>query len=169
MNKGITYGDCYVLLEENGTEAGVERHNTLILQDLGETTNKAASEGRLRHETDTSSLQRAQSNVGEELSKSGRDKVDRGSVVAGSVIAQEVDGLLLEELVTTELEGTLEEVTRNSGPKTRQQGTGAFILDDLTEAAEKTTVVGDRVQLDSGLDAIFINLVSSLARRFDDR
>lgn len=62
--------------------------------------------------------------------------------------------MLLEELVTTELEGTLEEVTSEGRTDTSEKSASALVLDDLSETADKTTVVGDGVELDSRLDAV---------------
>lgn len=56
-----------LLLEEDRTETSVESTNTLVLQDLGETADKTAGVCRVRDETDTGSLERAEGNVGEEL------------------------------------------------------------------------------------------------------
>lgn len=60
---------------------------------------------------------------------------------------------MLEELVTTELERALEEVASEGGTDTGQQSTGTLILDNLAEATDEASVVGDGVELDSGLDA----------------
>ena len=62
--------------------------------------------------------------------------------------------LLLEELVTSELEGTLKEVTSKSRTDTSQESGSALILDDLAETADHAPVVGGRVELDTGLDAV---------------
>jgi hypothetical protein len=49
----------HLLLEQNGTEAGVESTDTLIPQHLAEAANEAVGVGGLRDETDTGSLERA--------------------------------------------------------------------------------------------------------------
>jgi hypothetical protein len=67
---------------------------------------------------------------------------------------------LLEEFVSTELEGTLEEVTGGGRTKTSQKSAGTFVLDNLADTAEETAVVGDGVELDTGLDAVWM-LVSN--------
>jgi hypothetical protein len=143
-----------LLLEEHGTEARVETVKTLSLCDLGETRNETGSEGGLRDETDTGGLEGAQGNVGEKLSEGGRNEVDGGAVLDGGLVANHGDGLLLEEFVTTELEGTLEEVTSKGRADTGQESASTLILDDLTETANETTVVGNGIKLDSGLDAV---------------
>jgi len=144
-----------LLLEQDGAESGVEGTDTLLLGDTAETTHQAVGEGRLRDETDTGSLKRAQGNVGHELSGGGGGEVDSGTVVGSGLVAELVDSLLLEELVTTELEGTLEEVTSSGRTETSQESASTLLLDDLTETTDHTTVVGGRVKLDTGLDAIF--------------
>lgn len=47
------------LLQQDGTETGVESTDTLGLQHLAETTDQAGSVGGLRNQTDTGSLQGA--------------------------------------------------------------------------------------------------------------
>lgn len=143
-----------LLLEQHGTEAGVESTSTLVLQDLAEAASETASEGGLGDETDTGGLQRAEGNVGEELGSSGRGEVDRGSVLRGRLVAELVDALLLEEFVTTELEGTLEEVPGSGGTETGEKSASTLVGNDLSETTDHTLVVGDRVQLDSSLDAV---------------
>lgn len=104
-----------LLLQQDRTETRVESTNTLILQDLTEPTNKTGGELRLTDETNTGSLKRTQSDISEELSGGRRSQVDGSLVLSSGLVAQVVDALLLEELVTTELEGALEEVTRSGG------------------------------------------------------
>lgn len=142
-----------VLLEQDGTEARVESTDTLVLQDLAEATNETIGEGRVRDETNTGGLEGTEGDVGEELSKGRRGEVDSSAVVAGSLVADQVYGLLLEELVTSELEGTLEEVTSSGGTETSPDSAGSLIGDDFPEAANETGVVGDGVELNSCLDA----------------
>lgn len=144
----------YLLLEENGSETGVEGTDTLVLQHLGETTDETVGVGGLGDETDTGGLERAEGNVGEELGGGRRSQVDGSSVVGGSLLAESVDELGLEELVTTELEGTLQEVTSKGRASTSQESASTLILDDLAETTDQATVVGNRVELDTGLDAV---------------
>jgi hypothetical protein len=143
-----------ILLEQDGTESGVEGTDTLVLQHLAETRDETAGVGGLGNETDTGSLKGAQSNVGKELGAGGGTEVDESAGVGGSLVAKGVDGLLLEQLVTTELEGTLEEVTGKGGTGTGQESASTLILDDLLEATDHTPVVGLGVELDSCLDAV---------------
>lgn len=142
-----------LLLEQEGTEAGVERADTLSLEHLAESTDQAVGVCGLGNETDTGSLKRAKGDIGEELGARGGGEVDGGAVVGGSLVADEADGLLLEELVTSELEGALEEVTGEGWAETGQESTSALLCDDLAESTDQAAVVGGRVELDSGLDA----------------
>lgn len=155
---GLWIGKCLgdwedILLEQEGTETGVERADTLSLEHLAEATDQAVGVGGLGNETDTGSLKRAKGDIGEELGARGRGEVDGGAVVGGSLVADEADGLLLEELVTSELEGALEEVTGEGWAETGQESTSALLGDDLAESTDQATVVGCWVELDSGLDA----------------
>ena len=143
-----------LLLEQDGSESRVETGDTLLLHDAAETTEETVGEAGLGDETDTGGLEGAEGNVGHELSAGGRGEVDSGAVVGGSLQTDLVDSLLLEELITTELEGTLEEVTSGSGTETGQEGASTLVLDDLAETTDHTTVVGNRVKLDTGLDAV---------------
>jgi hypothetical protein len=142
-----------ILLEQDGTEARVESANTLVLEDLAETADQTVGELGVRNETDTGGLKRAKGDVSNELSAGSRGKVDSSAVVGGSLVAEGGDSLLLEELVTSELEGTLEEVTGGGGAETGQESASTLSTDDLAEATDETGVVGDGVKLDPGLDA----------------
>lgn len=143
-----------VLLEQNGSEARVEGSEALGLQDLAEATDEAIGEGGLRNETDTGGLERAEGDVSEELGGGGRGEVDSSAVVAGILVTDEVDGLLLEELVSSELEGALEEVAGSGGAETGPEGTRALGGNDLAEATDQARVVGDGVELYPSLDAV---------------
>lgn len=149
-----------LLLEQDGAETSIEGTDTLRLEHLAEATDQTAGIGGLRDETDTGSLERAESNVGEELGSGGGGQVDTSAVVGGVLVADQVDGLLLEELVSSELEGTLQEVTGGGWAETGQQSAGTLILDDLLEATNETTVVGNGVELDTGLDAAHCELLA---------
>lgn len=142
------------LLEQDGTEARVESTNTLVLHDLGETTKETVGELGLRDETDTGGLERAEGNVGEELGDTRGTEVDGLTVLRGGLDTEVVNGLLLPELVSTELEGTLDGVTGNGGAETGEEGTSTLVLDDLAEGVDHTLVVDLGVKLDTGLDDI---------------
>lgn len=143
-----------LLLEANGAETRVESTDTLVLGHLGETRDQTASVGGLRYQTDTGSLKRAQGDVGKELGAGGGSEVDGSAVLDSVLVAEEGDGLLLEEFVTAELEGTLEEVTSEGWASTSEERASALLLDDLAEATDQATVVGGWVKLDTGLDAV---------------
>lgn len=142
------------LLEEDGSETSVESTDTLRLEHLGETTDETVGVGGLRDETDTGSLKGAESDISEELGGGGRGEVDGSSVVGGILKTDLVDPLLLEELVSSKLQGTLEEVTSKGRAGSGEESTSTLLLDDLLEATEETSVVGGGVKLDSGLDDI---------------
>jgi hypothetical protein len=148
---GGNYG--YLLLEQNGTETRVEGANTLGAEDLAETTDQTVGELGVGNETDTGGLKRAEGDVSDELGAGGGTEVDGSAVVGGSLVAESVDGLLLEELVSSELEGTLEEVTSSGGTETGPDGTSTLVGNDLAEATDQARVVGDGVKLNPGLDA----------------
>lgn len=154
-----------ILLEEKGTETTVEGAEALLLSDLGETTNEAIGEGGLGNETDTGGLERAEGEISEELGGGGGGEVDGGAVVGSGLVAEEANGLLLEELVTTELQGTLEEVTGEGRAGTSEESASALVLDDLLEATDEATVVGGRVELDAGLDAVDMRVSKMRALR----
>ena len=147
-----------LLLEQDRAESGVESTDTLVLQHLAEAPNETTGVGRLRHEANTCGLQRAEGNIGKELGQRGGGEVHGGAVVGGRLVPKEVDGLLLEELITSKLERALEEVTRGCGAKTRQQRTGALLGDDLSDTTKETLVVCDGVELYSCLDAVWISI-----------
>jgi len=69
------------LLEQDGSESGVEGTDTLVLEDLSESTDESGGELGLGDETDTGGLERAESDVGEELGKRGRGEVDGSAVL----------------------------------------------------------------------------------------
>ena len=99
-----------ILLKQDGPEAGVEGANSLSGQDLSEAINETPSVAGSRDETDTGSLQGAKGDGSEELGRSSGHGVHGGTVLTGLLKANEIDSLLLEELVTTELEGALDKV-----------------------------------------------------------
>jgi hypothetical protein len=141
-----------LLLEQDRTETCIEGTDTLILQDLPESTDKTTGVCRLRNKTNTGSLKRAESDISEELRKCRRSQVDSCAVVGGSLISEDIDRLLLEQLITSELECALEEVSSSSGAETGQQSTGTLLCDNLSETSNKTFVICDGVELDSCLD-----------------
>ena len=143
-----------LLLEQKGTKTTVEGGEALLLEDATEARDKAGSEGGLGDQTNTGGLKGAEGEISEELGAGGGGEVDGGAVVGSGLVAEEANGLLLEELVTTELQGTLEEVTSEGRAGTSEESASALVLDDLLEAADEAAVVGGRVELDAGLDAV---------------
>ena len=140
------------LFEQNRPEAGVECSDPLLARDLAKPANEPVREGGLGNEADPRRLERAQSDIGEELGQGGRGQVDGGAVVGGGLVAQVVDALLLEELVSSELEGALQKIPRGGGAEAGQKCAGAFSCDDLAEATDHAFVVGDGIELYSCLD-----------------
>lgn len=146
------YPRGHPLFEQDRTEARVKGAETFISSNLSETTDETGCERRLGHEADSRRLQRAECNISEELSRGGRGKVDGRSIVRCSFVSEIGDELLLEELVTAEFEGALKEVARRRRTEARQQSPGSLIRDDLSECADHTPVVSDRVELNPRLD-----------------
>ena len=93
------------LLHADRAEAGVETaEDTLLLDEAGGAADEAAGKGRVGDEADTGGLKRAEEDVGDELGAGGGAEVDGGLVVPGALVAEDLPGLDLEELDTTELE-----------------------------------------------------------------
>lgn len=151
---------CHLLLEQDWSESSVEGTETIILQDLAETIKQAIGVTWVRDETDTGGLKWAEGDISEELGGSGRGEVDGGSVVRGSLETQLRDGERLEELVTSELESTLEEVTGSGWAETSPDSSEALLGDDLLESTDETAVVGGWVELYPRLDAVVETIVS---------
>ncbi len=147
-------GEGNLLLEKKWSETSVERSNTLSLEHLRETTNQALGISWLRNKSDTGSLKRAKGDISKELCSGGGSKVNGSAVVGGVLEADKSNSLLLEELVSSELEGALEEVSGGGWAETGQQGGSTLLGDDGAEAADEAAVVGDWVELDAGLDAV---------------
>lgn len=143
-----------LLLEQDRTETGIESTDTLVLQHLAEASNKTIGICWLRNETDTGGLERAESDISKELGETCRGEVDGCAVVGGGLVSEEVDGLLLEQLISSKLECALKEVTSSSWTESSQQSTGTLLGDNLSESSDQTLVVCGRVELYSCLDAI---------------
>lgn len=163
MRRQDAPGAGNVLLEQDGTETGVESTDTLVLEHLGETTNETAGVGRLRDETDAGCLKRAKSDISEKFGRGGRGEVDSSAVLGSRLVSEKIDPLLLEELVTTELQSTLEEVASKGWAGSGQESTGTLRLDDLAEAAKQTSVVGLGVELDASFDTVLGTLYQQTA------
>ena len=161
-----------VLLEQDRSETSVEGSDTLVLQHLAEAADEAVGIGGLGNETDTGRLERAESYIGEELGDGSRRQVHGSAVVGSGLVSEVVDGLLLEQLITSELESALQEVTCGCWAEARQQRTGTLFRDHLAETTDQASVVCDGVELDSCLDAVGKVLADAsyrAKRRFGDR
>lgn len=143
-----------ILLKKDRSESGIKRANSLLLHNATHRREQTVSESGLRDQTNTSGLQGAERNIREEFGSAGRGEVDGGTIVLRRLIADSVDRLLLEEFVTSKLESALEEVAGGSRTKACQQRTGALILDDLAEATEHATIVGNGIELYASLDTV---------------
>ena len=144
-------GAISVLFEEDWAKSGVEGTNTFVFENLPESTNQTVRKTRCRDKADASSLERAESNRGEELGATSRYRVDECAILAGFIKTKDVDRLLLEELITAKLERALHEISSTSRAKASCKSANTFILDNLAEAADHTTIVSGRVELDPGL------------------
>jgi hypothetical protein len=60
---------------------------------------------------------------------------------------------LLEELITSELQGALEEVSGGGRTETSPDGASTLVRNDLSEATDEAAVVCCGVELDPRLDA----------------
>lgn len=107
----------------------------------------------MRHEADTGGLKWAESDISEEFCSGSGSEVDSGTVVGCGLDADFVDELLLEELITTELKSTLQEITGEGWANTSPDGAGTLLGDDLPEATDQTSVVCEWIELYSCLDA----------------
>lgn len=67
---------------------------------------------------------------------------------------KQINGLLLEEFVSSELESTLQKVSGSSWSESSQQSTGTLGSNDLTETAKHALVVNRGLKLDTCLDAV---------------
>eukprot|EP01137_Pigoraptor_chileana_P017996 Opistho-2@76835 len=143
------------LLEENGEEARVEAaDHALLTCEAGEAANESVGEGRLRHKANARGLQRAQRNVCEKLGNRRRCKVHGSAVVRRKLHAKVVNRRLLPELVASELEGSLEEVSGKGWADTGKKSTGTLLGDNLLEAIDHALVVDCGLELDAGLDDV---------------
>ena len=154
-------GVISVLFEEDGAKSRVEGTNTLSFENLPKSTNQTIRKTRCRDKTDASSLKRAESNRGEELGTTSRYRVDECAVLASFINTKDVDRFLLEELITAKLERALHEISSTGRAKASCKCANTFILDNLAEAPDHTTIVSGRVELDPGLHTMGGVLVDS--------
>ena len=141
------------LLKQNRPKPRIKRPNTLLSRNLAKATDKPTCKRRLRHQPDPRRLERAERDIGEELCRGGRSEVYGCAVIGCGLVAKLIDELLLEQLVASELEGTLEEVSRRGGAEASPNGADALAGDDLAETADEAAIVFHGVELYSGFDA----------------
>ena len=143
------------LLEEHGDEARVEAlDETLLLHKAASAASEAVSVGGVGDQANTAGLKRAQGNVSNELGGSSRCHVDGSAVLLGLLHAELVNPVLLEVLITAELEAALEAVAEEGGGQSSEQGTSTLVLHNLSSSVKHTAGVGLRAQLLLGLDDI---------------
>ena len=98
--------------------------------------------GRARLDLDLGHLQRAEGDIGEELGGGGARAPDEALVLGGRLLTSEVHVLVLEELVETVLEETLEGVADEGGAEALPETPGTLLGDDGTETGTKALVLG---------------------------
>jgi hypothetical protein len=143
-----------LLLEENGSESGIESTNAFVLGNLTKATQKTAGKSWLRYKSNAGSLKGAERNVSKELSHGGRCEVDGSTVLGCRFVTEEVYELLFEQFVTSKLEGALKEVTGGGRAETSEKCTSTLIGDYLPETTNHAIIVRGRVELNASLDAV---------------
>jgi hypothetical protein len=142
------------LLEEDGSETGVEAGNTLGGQHTADTSGDSLGEGGVGDGLDADGLKRAQEQVGNELGHGGRGEVDGSSVFPGLSLSELLGEVHLEEFYSSELEPSLHKITSSSSTKTGSKGTSSFLGNNLAPSSEQTLSVLDGVELDACLHDI---------------
>ena len=142
------------LLEQDGSESRVEGTDSLVLGNLGHSRDKSTGKGWLGNETDTGGLKGTEGDIGKELCEGRGSEVDCGAVLDGILVSEKVDGLLLEKLISSELESTLEEVSSDCGSESGEKSSSSLRRDDLAESGDHALVVDGGLELDTSLDAI---------------
>jgi hypothetical protein len=72
--------------------------------------------------------------------------------------------LSFEKLVASKSKPSLQEVTNDCRPKAGEKSLSALFSNDLSESTYQTSVIRDRVKLDSGFDPMETSQVSKLGR-----
>ena len=152
-----------ILLKQNRSKPRIKRPNTLLSRNLAKATDKPTRKRRLRHQPDPRRLERTERDIGEELRRSRRSQVYGSAIIRRGFVAKLVDELLLEQLIASELEGALEEVSRRGGAKASPDGAGPLAGNDLPETANETAVVFKGVELYPGFDSGVWGLSVSLS------
>jgi hypothetical protein len=106
------------LLEEDGTETSVEAQDTISGEHARSTSTETLGEGRVSNGADTNGLERAEEEISDELSHGRGSKIDGGAVVPSLLLTHALGKVNLEELNTTKLEPTLDEVSSSGGTET---------------------------------------------------
>ena len=76
---------------------------------------------------------------------------DRGREFGGTY--KDINTLLFEKLVTSKLEGSLEEVSGSGWPESGKEGSSTFGSNDLAETTNHALIVNGWLELDTSLDA----------------
>ena len=97
--------------------------------------------GRAGLDLDLGHLERAESDVGEEFSRGGTREPDITLVFGGGLLTSEVHVHVLEELVQTVLEHTLEGVANQSGAEALPETLAALLGNDGLKTGNKTLVL----------------------------
>jgi hypothetical protein len=143
-----------LLLKQNGSKASIECSDTLVLQHLTESANKAAGVSGLGDETDTGGLERAKSDISEEFGKSRGSQVNSRAVIRGSFISKEVDRLLLEQFISSELECALKKVSCSGRSEASQESSSTLLGNNLSDTAYESFVVSNGIKLDPCLNTV---------------
>lgn len=106
------------LLEEDGTETGVETHNTISGEHASSTSTETLGEGGVGNGADTNGLKRAEEEISDELSHGRGGKIDGGTVVPSLLLTHALGEVHLEKLNTTKLEPTLNEISSGGSTET---------------------------------------------------
>jgi hypothetical protein len=89
---------------------------------------------------DFDGFERAETDVSEELSRSGTSEIDPSLVLDSSLGSSQIGVELLEELVASIFERALDAVAEESGRATGVNATDAVCFDDLTPAVQVASV-----------------------------
>jgi hypothetical protein len=115
--------------------------NTFSLDDLVDAVHRARSERRhSRLHSNFDGFKRTETNVSEELSRSGTSEIDPSLVLDRSLGSSQIGVELFEELVASVFERALNAVAEESGRATGVDATDAVCFDDLTPAVQVASV-----------------------------
>ena len=91
---------------------------------------------------DLGHLPRAESDIGEDLSRGGTSQPDGTLVLVTSLLTGEIHVVIFEDLIETVLEGTLEGVADQGGSETLPSTRNSLLSDDGSKARDETLVLG---------------------------